>query len=363
MNILFIHNSTGSRLYRILPIAKYLGTVGWNIKVRGLQHGKTGGISSIELEWADLVVVEMTYSPSFIKACHDAGAKVIYEMDDLMEKVTPKHYAHKDMNAWRTFLTYWCLNRADGISCTGEALKNHYKWFNQNIEILPNYLDLEFWERPYLENTSDAIRLGWVGGTSHREDLEFISPVIEKVLRKYSNVKFVCVGFGGTNSPLGWVRYNYGEGFFNNLPSGQYEFSLGVPMEVFPDKLASLRLDIAVAPVVENVFSRCKSNCKSQEYGINRIPGVYQAFLYHDAVINGETGYLATTEDEWFEKICTLIEMKKEDRKRMGDNAYNYIREDFDFKKHADKWVDFYKSMVGKECSILTQPAMESLRK
>ncbi len=348
MNILMVHNATGSRLYRILPQAKYMAFLGWNVKVRGLRAGVTGGVKQAEIDWADLVVVEMTYSPKFIKAIKKAGAKIVYELDDLMEKVSPMHYAYKDMNWWRTFLTYYCLTKVDAITCTVEPLKKHYQWFNQNIHVLPNYLDLEFWEKPYLPNTSDKIRLGWSGGNSHKEDLLFIAPVIEKVLKKYKNVKFICCGYGGTSSPNKWVEYNYGEDLFKNLPKEQYEFSLGAPMEVWPSKLASLRLDIGIAPVVENDFSRCKSNCKALEYGINHIPGVYQRFLYKDAVIEGKTGYLATAQEEWYEKICTLIEMEEKKRKEMGENAYQYIKENFDFAKYAHKWAELYKSLLAE---------------
>ncbi len=343
--ILFIHNATGSRLYRILPQAKYMAKQGWDVKVRGLKSSQTGGVKDIELRWADIVVVEMTFSPHFIDIIHKYGAKVVYELDDLMHKVTPKHYAYKDMNWWRKFLTYYCLSKTDVITCTVQALKDHYKWFNSNIHILPNLLDLDFWEKPYLPNTSKHIRIGWIGGTSHNEDLEFIAPVIERITKKYPSVKFICTGFGGTSAPNKWVEFNYGKNYFENLPPEQYEFSLGAPLEAFPSKIASLRLDIAIAPVVENVFSKAKSNCKALEYGINKIPGVYQRFLYKDAVIEGQTGYLATTPEEWYDAICKLIENKN--RREMGDAAYKHIKSNFNFKDQAHKWLELYESLIG----------------
>jgi glycosyltransferase involved in cell wall biosynthesis len=322
-----------------------MATRGWDVKVRGLKAGLTGGIKPELLKWADLVVVEMTYSPKFIKACKHYGAKVIYELDDLMEKVSKMHYAHKDMNWWRTYLTYYCLKKVDAITCTNETLKKHYQWFNQNIHVLPNYVDLDFWDKPYLPNTSDTIRIGWIGGNSHKEDLLFLAPIMEEVLKKYKNAKFVCTGFGGTTSPNDWVTYNYGENLFENIPPEQYEFSLGVPMSVFPSKVPALRLDLAVAPVVENMFSRCKSECKLGEYGLNRIPGVYSRFLYK-SVIDGETGFTAEeNENEWFEKICYLIENKKE-RKKIGENARQWVIENWDFSKHAWRWKDLYESII-----------------
>ena len=345
-NLLAIHNATGSRLYRIIPQAKYMADKGWNVKVRGLKAGQTGGVGQDLLEWADVVLVEMTYSPQFIRAIKKTGAKVVYEIDDLMEQVNKMHYAHKDMNWWRTWMTYHCLHMVDAIICTVEPLKQHYKWFNSNIHVLPNYLDLEFWEKPYLKNTSDTIRLGWIGGNSHKEDLLFLAPIIKRVLEKYDNVKFLCTGYGGSSTPNSWVEFNYGENLFKNLPPEKYEFSLGAPMEVFPSKIPAMRLDIALAPVIENVFSKCKSNCKAQEYGINRIPGVYQRFLYKDAVIDGETGYLATSAEEWYEKICQLVEMEKGKREQMGENAYDHIKKNFSFRNKASQWEEVFNKLA-----------------
>lgn len=322
-----------------------MASQGHNCKVRGLKAGNTGGVRSDEIKWANIAVIEMTYSPDFIKELKKNDVKIIYELDDLMEKVPKTHYAYKDMNWWRKFLTYWCLNRVDAITCTSEVLKNRYKWFNQNIYVLPNYFDLDFWHKPYLPNNSDQIRLIWAGGNSHKIDLQFIEPVIEKILKKYPNVKFVCCGYGGTSSPDKWVNYNYGEQLFKNLPPKQYEFSLGAPMEVWPSKLNSLRGDIAIAPVVEEPFAKCKSECKFGEYSLNKMAGVYSDFLYK-SVKDGTTGLRAgENEEDWFNKISYLIENEQE-RKKIAENAYNWVINKWDFKKHAPRWERLYNKIA-----------------
>jgi len=360
MNILFIQNATGSRLYRILPIARYLArTKKYDCKVRGLTAGKAGGVSQTELDWADIVVMQMTFSPKFIGACKKAGCKIVYEIDDLMQSVGKKHYAYKEMNSWRTFLTYWAIWQSDVVTVTNQKLADTYKWFNPNIHVLPNYLDLPFWEKNQLTNTSKTIRLGWIGGNSHLEDLEFITPVIKRVLEKYPNVKFISTGMGGTPSPDPWVKFNYGESIFDDLPQEQYEYSLGFPMDVFPSKIPALRLDLAIAPVVQQKFSECKTPCKALEYGLNKIPGVYSKFLYkrHDTVIDGQTGFLVeNNDDEWFDRICYLIDNEQE-RREMGERANKHIKENFTFEDHASKWEAIYK----ETCNITkAQLARES---
>ncbi|WP_288402296.1 hypothetical protein [uncultured Pseudomonas sp.] len=45
------------------------------------------------------------------------------------------------------------------------------------------------------------------------------------------------------------------------------EFHAGVPIERYPEKMASLGLSLAIAPLEDNFFNRCKTNLKLLEYG------------------------------------------------------------------------------------------------
>lgn len=51
-----------------------------------------------------------------------------------------------------------------------------------------------------------------------------------------------------------------------------HEYHHGVEIERYPAKLASLNLDLALAPVEDNFFNTCKSNLRLMEYGACGIP-------------------------------------------------------------------------------------------
>ena len=53
-----------------------------------------------------------------------------------------------------------------------------------------------------------------------------------------------------------------------------HEFHLGVAIEEYPAKLASMDLDLALAPVEQNLFNECKSNLRLLEYGACAVPVV-----------------------------------------------------------------------------------------
>ena len=114
--------------------------------------------------------------------------------------------------------------------------------------------------------------------------------------------------------------------------------------QVYPDYLASLQCDIGIAPVVRTKFAECKTPIKVLEYGINKLPCVASRFLYKDVIINGKTGFLADSQDDFYKHLCTLIENEKL-RKEMGEAAYKHVKENFDIRKHIGKWKQAFTSV------------------
>jgi hypothetical protein len=53
-----------------------------------------------------------------------------------------------------------------------------------------------------------------------------------------------------------------------------HEFHPGVFIDDYPAKLASLNLDLAIAPLEDNLFNRCKTNLRLLEYGACGFPVV-----------------------------------------------------------------------------------------
>jgi hypothetical protein len=51
-----------------------------------------------------------------------------------------------------------------------------------------------------------------------------------------------------------------------------HELHPGVPIEQYPAVLAGLNLDLALAPVEQNLFNECKSNLRLLEYGACGFP-------------------------------------------------------------------------------------------
>jgi len=335
--ILAIHNGTGSRLWRINPYLEYLESQGHKTILH--LHGED--INPIEYEWADIMIAQIVAEKKVIEKFKEYGATVIYEIDDLIKSVSWNHPHAKMLNSFKNrYRIFNCMRKSDAVFVSTQALYDRYKKSNSNIYHFPNLLHLPYWEKDYKPNTSDEIRIGWCGSHAHHEDLRFLSPILAKVLDKYDNVKFIYVGMGGVHEDANKVsKFIYGKDLFQEILPEKKEYHEGTKPEPWADKLASLRLDIGLAPVMDSKFSRAKSNIKWQEYSINRIPGIYSDVLYSDTVKHMEDGILVkNTEEEWTAALDTLIKNEML-RRQISKRAYKRAREEFNIIKQFEPWT------------------------
>ena len=67
-------------------------------------------------------------------------------------------------------------------------------------------------------------------------------------------------------------------------------------------------IDIIAVPLKDNIYNRAKSDIKLIESGSAGKPGVFADVRpYSDSVKNGENGYLAKNDGEWFKNLSILM--------------------------------------------------------
>jgi O-antigen biosynthesis protein len=177
----------------------------------------------------------------------------IYELDDYLPNIPIKsvHRAHmpKDVvKSLRKGLTF-----VDRFTVSTDELANAYQGMHPLMHVVNNYLPVPLWgDLQPARRQGKKPRVGWAGGASHTGDLELIASVVQALANEVE-----------------WV-------FFGMCPDKLrpfvHEFYEGVPIGHYPSKLASLNLDLALAPLEQNIFNQCKSNLRLLEYGICGFP-------------------------------------------------------------------------------------------
>jgi glycosyltransferase involved in cell wall biosynthesis len=337
MKIRAFTNSTGSAWWRLESVAAHIN-----------QYTDHEMLCFNAKEWSgdtldgDIVIFQMVVSPKAIRDAQMMGAKVIYEVDDLItERVNRAEVDKTDDNNQVVKDT---VALADMVTTTTEELAKEMRKYNKNVVVLPNMIDLTWWGEALRTKRNDEIRIGWAGSTSHKTDLIYIRPVIKKILENYDNTRFIYCGAGGISSSSSSTELMYGEDLFKDLPAGRREHYLGINTELWGLKSKSLYFDIAIAPLVSDKFNDCKSNIKWQEYSLNGWAGVYSDEPPYSDI---KHALKAKDQDEFYEHIAYLIE-NPEERKKMAKLARREVLTNWTLDHNYKKWVKAYKKCLNQ---------------
>ncbi|MGB5536689.1 MAG: hypothetical protein WBN08_12400, partial [Thiogranum sp.] len=109
-----------------------------------------------------------------------------------------------------------------------------------------------------------------------------------------------------------------------------------VPFNAYPETLAKLNLDLAVAPLERNRFNRCKSDLRILEYGAMGWPVIATDIEpYRDAPV-----HLVTNQTRaWVNAIRDHVHDPDANWKA-GDALREWVRDNRMLQGHLDDWID-----------------------
>ncbi|WAH52385.1 glycosyltransferase [Pseudescherichia vulneris] len=219
----------------------------------GLINSVPGVMEAAQLQ-PDIILLELVTGsrfPAIIGQYREVcDAKIVLEYDDYLLNVPVKNGNRHKFPQHMIKSLRKTMESADWIVVATEPLAEAYSRFHHDIRIAKNRLAPDQWQHLCsLRDAGEKIRIGWAGGSSHAGDLEILLPLIKAL-----------------EGQVEWV-------FMGMKPRGvKCEFHPGVPFEMYPEKLASLNLDLALVPLVDNQFNECKSNLRLLEIGTCGVP-------------------------------------------------------------------------------------------
>jgi len=222
--------------------------------------------------------------------------------------------------------------RSTGIIVSTEYLRQVFEKLNPNVWVMPNAIDFSIWDKlkKPKKRTNKRVRIGWAGGGTHDKDLEFILPVIKKLLNDHKNIEFHFLG-GITPAFQGLDR----------VYSQRKWFSI----DKYPQAIKDMDLDIGIAPLRDNPFNRGKSNLRWLEYSALKVPCVASHVEPFKCIEQDKTGLLAVEPEEWENALVRLIN-DADLRKHIGEEAYNKVKKDFNAEKWGVKYAEMIKEMI-----------------
>ena len=325
--------------YRVLNKAEQLRKHGFAVKVVNLSDFQL----SMAQNASHIIIYRSPISPELLRLCHLAkeyGKPVFFDIDDLVfDTVYTDQLSYTqglnsvekgNYDAGVRNYGYMLKNCDGAITSTNQLQEELYKY--QSKVLLNRNLasdDLIAISSQYIKDysqISDIVKIGYFSGSiSHNENFELIKPAIKQLLTKYSNVQLHIVGILDIPQDM--------KPFENQIVTHDY---------VDWDKLPALisEVDINLAPLVNSIFNRAKSEIKWIEAALVKVPTVASKIgAFSDAIIDGETGLLAT-DDEWFDKLEALV-LSTELRQEIADAAYWDVLENCTLSKKDEMVIYF----------------------
>ena len=275
---------------------------------------------------------------------------IVYEIDDLLTEIPEWNFACAYYKENLKHIEEM-MQIVDGITVSTEYLKNIYTKYNSKIAVVPNRLCKMLWGEiePAHERRepNKKIRIGYHGSGNHFCDSrskeykdgirggDFNDKLLNYIRKTVDDVQWV---FSGAIPPeLNDVR-------------DKIEYHNWVNVLEFPSKVKSHKLDICLAPLIDNIFNRSKSNIKLLESVALGIPIVCSDLESY------KESYLKTNDDDEFIGYMEKLVADQDFRRLTFEKNYDTIGlqdklwwegRDRNY-SNVYKYVDSYLSLFGK---------------
>lgn len=258
----------------------------------------------------DLVLVQRnTIKPhlvqAFIETCAQRHLPIVFELDDDLLHV-PFTKDPWGIYAQTASAVERMARAATAVIVSTEPLADRMRALNPNITVIPNALCEFAWFRPIESKVeqppelepSDALKVLYMGNPTHAEDLAIVRPVFERLRREGQPTTLYVIGGEPEDSEVSWYK------------------RLAIPNEFchYPEFVGWFRsiaphFNLAIAPLEDTAFNRCKSALKFLQYAAVELPGLYSDCLPYQAIIQpGKNGVLVeNSEEAWYRAIVQCL--------------------------------------------------------
>ncbi len=248
--------------------------------------------------------------------------KIIFSLDDLVTNLPKmsdrKKLVFRDMRSRLRKTLALC----DHTIVSTQPLADLCRQYTGNVTVIPNRLEKQRWLNlsPSEKNSHQKPRVGWAGANQHAGDLALMSNVVQSLADKVDWV------FMGMCPP--------------ELRPYVKEFHQFVSFNQYPQALAELDLDLALAPLEEHPFNEAKSNLRLLEYGVMGWP-VIASDIYPYQQDGAPVTLIPNDEAVWIETILAAL-AEPEKIAAQGRHLQNWVCQKFILEDHLDDWLKVF---------------------
>jgi glycosyltransferase involved in cell wall biosynthesis len=325
-------------------------------------------VGPTDLAGVDIVVLwRVAFSAhieGIIAVTHQQGGKVIFDVDDLMfrpelavvkviDGIRSQNFSEFETQALFQRMAA-TLRNSDFVTCPTAELAHEARLLGRPAYVLPNGFDQASHDvaraarRAWVRDGDDFLRIGYAGGSrTHQRDFAVALPAIIRLLAEMPDLRLTL--FRDPSSGEGLVLLND----FPELAAigDRIEWRDMVGLADLPKEIA--RFSVNIAPLEpENPFCEAKSELKFFEAALAGVPTIASPTgPFRRAILQGVTGFLAATDEEWYEALRSLLQDRAL-RDRMARDAYHACLGRFGPWARADSFSLMAAQMRGGAASV-----------
>lgn len=253
-------------------------------------------------------------------------SKLIFDFDDAIWKMNVS-----EGNKSLAFLknpnkTAEIIQIADMVFAGNDYLAAYALRYNANVKVVPTTVDVEEYKKiPCIKD--NKIRIGWIGSPTTSTYLSLVIPAFKFLKQKYRDkIEFRVIGD----------------------PNFQVEdldiHSVAWKKEEEVQELSCF--DIGIMPLTDDEWSKGKCGFKGLQYMAFEVPTIMSPVGVNIQIIHeGINGFLASTAEEWIEKISFLIE-NPELRKMIGIEGRKTVEAKYSKQVWQEKYVQYFDELL-----------------
>lgn len=262
----------------------------------------------------------------YLEMAKDKGVKIILDLDDDIE-LPEWHIGYDTIGqplVKERIIKH--IEFADVVWCASEYLANKVKRWNKNSVYIPNAIDFRQPQFIIDKVKNEIPTVGYVGMANHHLDVQLLTNGFAKMLNE-KNFNVMVAGYDKAQKDY-WEMILAPFNTFGRLAESRLK--VVEKTDFLNYGFVYNHIDIALAPLVNNEFNRCKSSLKILEAAAFKIPIIVSNVEPYKEFIN--IGLALTTHDNWDGQIQRLIKNKKV-RETLGENLHEYVKENYNIQK------------------------------
>jgi glycosyltransferase involved in cell wall biosynthesis len=269
----------------------------------------------------------------FEKMYAKSKAKLVFDFDDSIWLQTVSA-ANKALGFLKNADKTKEIIAVSSMVFAGNAyLANYALQFNKNVKIVPTTVDTAKFapfttkKTTKTTNNNKSIEIGWTGSFSTIEHLRFGLPFLYKIKEKYGEkVSFKVIGDAN---------------FYDEILEVQ-----GIAWNSATEVEDLQSIDIGIMPLPDDAWTRGKCGFKGLTYMSLAIPAIMSAVGVNTEIIeDGKNGFLASTDNEWIEKLSILIDNQLL-RQTMGMAGRQTVLQRYSIEAQKNNYLKFFREIL-----------------